>query len=62
MEDGGVDVLAHLDEDEPVAVVAFPQDGADVVPVDRLAAVDEEQVTDVPGEKTDDCCDVKTLR
>ena len=44
MEDGRVDVLAHLDEDEPVAVVALPEDGADVVAVHRLAAVDEEQV------------------
>ena len=51
MEDGGVDVLAHLDEDEPVAVVALPQHGADVVAVHGLAAVDEEQVADVPGER-----------
>ena len=48
MEDGRVDVLAHLDEDEPVAVVALPQHGADVVAVHGLAAVDEEQVADVP--------------
>ena len=44
VEDGGVDVLAHLEEDEPVAVVALLEDGAEVVTVHRLAALREEQV------------------
>ena len=47
VEDGGVDVLGQLHEDEPVAVVALPQHRVDVVAVHRLDAVAEEQVAHV---------------
>jgi len=47
VEDGGVDVLGQLHEDEPVAVVALPEHGGDVVAVHGLDAVAEEQVADV---------------
>ena len=47
VEDGWVDVLGQLHEDEPVAVVALPQHGGDVVAVHGLDTVAEEQVADV---------------
>ena len=47
VEDGWVDVLGQLHEDEPVAIVALPQHGGDVVAVHGLDAVAEEQVADV---------------
>jgi len=39
VEDGGVDVSGHLHQKEPVAVLAFLQDGADVIAVIRLGTV-----------------------
>ena len=47
VEDGGVDVLGQLHQDEPVTVVALPQHRVDVVAVHRLDAVAEEQVAHV---------------
>lgn len=51
VKDGRVDVLAHLHEQEPVAVVAFLQDGADIVAVDGAAAVAEKQIANITKEK-----------
>ena len=47
VEDGGVNVLGQLHEDEPVAIVALPQHGGDIVAVHGLDTVAEEQVADV---------------
>ena len=47
VEDGGVDVLGQLHENEPVPIVTLPQHGGDVVAVHGLNPVAEEQVANV---------------
>ena len=59
VEDGGVDVLGQLHEDEPVAIVALPQHGGDVVAVHRLDAVAEEQVAHVLARHRHDPADFR---
>ncbi len=47
----GVDVLAHLHKEEPVAVVTLAQHARDVIPVHGADAVAEQQEADMAREE-----------
>lgn len=49
VEDGGIDMLGHLHEEEPVAIVAFPHNNGDIIPVVGTSATGQDPPTGLAG-------------